>query len=70
MPKHIDGFIAINPPEVLRLLDSASDVQFWQLANWPQLFLRCNCCETDTHQGAYQMISRELARQWAEEHDG
>jgi len=63
---HTDGFIAIDPADVLYLLKHVPDVQFWQLGDWPQLFHRCSCCDVQKV-GAYQMINREQALHWAQE---
>ena len=63
---HLDGFIPIDPADVLYLLDNVPDTQFWRLADWPQLFKRCSCCDVQKV-GAYQMISNDEARQCAEE---
>jgi hypothetical protein len=66
MPKHTDGFIAVDAPDVLYLLTHGPDIQFWRLTNWPQLFYNCGCCKAQKI-GTYQMISADEARAWAEE---
>ena len=63
---HTDGFIPAWPSDVLYLLERVPDTQFWRLADWPQLFRRCGCCEA-RKVGSYQMISTDEARQWAKE---
>lgn len=66
MPKHTDGFIGIWPADVLYLLKHVGTVQFYRLADWPQLFHRCSCCKAE-HLDAYREINDDDARQWAEE---
>jgi len=63
--EHVDGFIGWWPLAVLDLLDSESPPQFYQLSGWGQLFTRCDCCDLN-HEAAYEPITGEEAREWAE----
>jgi hypothetical protein len=59
------GFIQWDATEVMDLLDSFPGLQFYRLDNYPALF---TLCEHRVYDGkAYEPISQNEARAWAEE---